>query len=208
MKDTISGKNKIQQICDQLKKETLDPAKQEASEIIENAHLQATEIIDKAKSDAQAVLEKVEKDIQKKKEAFDSALAIAAKQGVEALKQQIQSQLFNPELQKLMQEAPKESQLISRLIEVVISALEKEGLGADLSVSIGNKFDPHQVTQELSGNILSALREKEVQLGGFASGMQVKVHKNNVILDFSDSALTDLISQFVRRDFRNFFFEK
>ena len=49
MKELETGKNKIQKICDVLRNETLDPAKQEAREIIENAHIQAAKIIEDAK---------------------------------------------------------------------------------------------------------------------------------------------------------------
>ena len=45
MKGLDTGREKIQKICDSLRKETLEPAKQEAREIIENAHMQASEIV-------------------------------------------------------------------------------------------------------------------------------------------------------------------
>ena len=48
MKGLESGKDKIQKICDALRKETLEPAKQEAREIVENAHMQASEIVTEA----------------------------------------------------------------------------------------------------------------------------------------------------------------
>ena len=38
MKGLETGKDKIQKICDALRKETLEPAKQEAREIVEKAH--------------------------------------------------------------------------------------------------------------------------------------------------------------------------
>lgn len=53
MKSLETGKDKIQKICDALKKETLEPAKQEAREVIENARLQAAEIVTAAKKEAE-----------------------------------------------------------------------------------------------------------------------------------------------------------
>ena len=43
MKD--KGQDKIKKICDQLREETLEPAKQEAEEMLENAKKQAEKII-------------------------------------------------------------------------------------------------------------------------------------------------------------------
>ena len=52
MKGLKNGRDKIKEICDVLKQETLEPAKQKAREVIENAQLQAEEILKEAREKA------------------------------------------------------------------------------------------------------------------------------------------------------------
>ena len=71
MKGLDNGKNKIQKICDALRVETLEPAKQEAREILENAHLQAADLIREAKDKMQSMIEATDREIdQKSKRRF------------------------------------------------------------------------------------------------------------------------------------------
>ena len=67
MKGLETGKDKIQKICDALRKETLEPAKQEAREIVENAHLKADEILQEAKKKAEESTRRVEMEISERK---------------------------------------------------------------------------------------------------------------------------------------------
>ena len=70
VKGLETGKDKIQKICDALRKETLEPAKQEAREIVENAHLAASEIVREAKKKAEAAVSKAEIEINEKKKVI------------------------------------------------------------------------------------------------------------------------------------------
>ena len=49
MKEMEKGSDKVQKICELLKQETLEPAKQEAKELLENAKMQASRIVQEAK---------------------------------------------------------------------------------------------------------------------------------------------------------------
>jgi len=208
MKETISGKNKIQQICDILKKETLEPARQEASEVIENAHMQAKEILEKAQKEVEKMKLSAEKAIADQKKAFDASLSMASQQAIEILKQQIEKQFFRQELNQMVAKGQADLQIIVKLIEVIIQAIEKEGVNSDLTVAIGKQLDPRKVNELLAKDILAKLREKAVVLGGFAAGIEVKIHKEKITLDLTDQALTELLARFIRRDFRDFFFQE
>ncbi|MDP2672333.1 MAG: hypothetical protein Q8O84_00790, partial [Nanoarchaeota archaeon] len=65
MKDILSGEDKIQKICDTIKKETLDPAKEHAHEIIENAQIESKEIINKANKEKEKIINDAKKQIEK-----------------------------------------------------------------------------------------------------------------------------------------------
>ena len=102
MKGLETGKDKIQKICDALRKETLEPAQQEAREIVENAHLQASEIVQDAKKQAAKMISEAASEIEERKKVFQSSLHLACRQGIEQLKQKIEEQLFDKELFELV----------------------------------------------------------------------------------------------------------
>ena len=200
--------NKIQKICDILTKETLDPAKQEASEIVENAHLKAEEIVQKAKSDAEAARNAVEKELTEKKKVFDASLNLACKQTIESLREKIEKQFFNEALQKLVQTPLKDLSVISQLITTIVKAIDEEGIDADLSAYVQKEIPAKKVNELLASSIIDKLKEKSVVVEGTNAGVQIKIHDENITMDLSDEALKELVSQFVRRDFREMFFNK
>ena len=53
MKGLESGKDKVKKICDILRKETLEPAQDEARGLIESAKEQAQQLIEEAKQEAE-----------------------------------------------------------------------------------------------------------------------------------------------------------
>ncbi len=207
MKEVDTGKDKIQKICDLLKKETLDPAKQQANEIIENAKLQKEEIIKQAHKDAQNIIEEAKKNIEHERRIFDSALNLAAKQGFEDLKQKIENQLFNKNLQEIINKEASDPQIISKLLIVIIDAIEEEGMDVDLSAYIPKKVDSKAINAFLSKEILEKLREKEVVLDNFHAGVKVKLHDLQITIDMSDEAIKELIAGYIRKDFRERIFK-
>src|SRR3990167_3476016 len=62
-----TGNEKIKEICDAIKKETLDPAKEKAKEIIENAEIEAENIIRKANEEKDKILKQSNKDLELQK---------------------------------------------------------------------------------------------------------------------------------------------
>ena len=71
--------------------------------------------------------------IEREKTAFQSALQQAAKQCVQALRQSVEHTFFNQRLPALINEKANDPQLISKLIDAIVKALEKDGLSANLT---------------------------------------------------------------------------
>src|SRR3989338_7173519 len=125
MKGLETGKDRIQKICDTLRKETLEPAKQEAREIVENAHIQASGIVEEAKTRAVLLIEAAEKEMEERKRVFHASLNLACRQGIEALKQKIERDLFSKEM--------SDQKLIANLINSLVKTMKKRGLKRILS---------------------------------------------------------------------------
>ena len=208
MKELQNGKEKIQKICDILKSETLEPAKQEASEIVENAHMQAKEILANAREDAQKIIDEAYVKNQEKKRSFESSLHLASRQVIEELKQKIEKKLFDENLRILIVEETKKPEVIRDLIKVVIKGIEEEGLDIDLSAYIAKNVNARQINEMLSERVLNILRKGKVVIGDFEGGVKIKMHDSQITIDISDEALFGLIGNYIRRDFRDLIFQE
>lgn len=200
------GTDKIQKICDTLRKETLEPAKQEAQSIVAEAHAKAARIVKEAEHEAKALHEHARKSIEQERNVFQSSLEQAARQSLEALRQAIEHELFNKELEKVIERQTADPAIIVKVINAIVEALQKDGLSADLSAVIPKHVSTEQVNALLLQNVVSKLREKGVALGDFAGGAEVKVHGKRLTIDITDKTLQEILAGYARKDFRQLIF--
>ena len=205
MKGLETGKDKIQKICDALRKETLEPAKQEAREIVENAHLTASEIVSDAKKSADAMLLKAEKEIDDKKKIFESSLGMACRQGIERMKQMVEENLFNPELSHLVEREMGDPKTVAHILNSFMKEMEEKGVEDDFIAFIPKSITPRSITALLTHQAIERLKDR-LEIGEFAGGVQIQFRGRKITIDISDAALRDLIAQYIRRDFRDLVF--
>jgi V/A-type H+/Na+-transporting ATPase subunit E len=206
MKGLEKGKDKVKKICDVLRRETIEPAKLEADEILEIARLKADEIVEQAKKESQQLLAHARAQIEKERAILQASLAQACKQSVEVLKQNIEEKLFDHELGRALAKPLQDPALLAKLISTIVTALEKEGIGADLSVYIPAAAPAREINELLGRHILDKLKEKSILVGPFAGGVEVKLHKENITIDISDVAVKELVANYIRKDFREMIF--
>lgn len=201
-----TGKDKIKKICEVLRKETLEPALQEAESIIQEARARADQILEDARKAASDILSKTEKEITKKQEIFQASLAHGARQTIDFLKQEIEQRLFHPGLYSLIVKSTSSPEILSNLIRVIIKSIEVEGIKTDISAVIPSTIEARKVNELLGKEVLEKLREKSVLLGPMKGGIEIKLHKENISIDLTDEALIELLKKFIRKDFHQFFF--
>lgn len=206
MKGLETGKDKIQKICDALKKETLEPAKQEAREIVENAHIQAAEILKVAKSQALSMMERAEKEMEEKKRIFNASLNLACKQGIEMLKQRIEKELFNQELTHLVQKEMADPKLIAHLLNSFLKAIEEKGIEEEFVALIPKSIQPRAINELLAARALEKLQNKTVVASDIAGGVQIQMKGRQITVDISDAALRELLARYIRPDLRDLIF--
>lgn len=206
MKTLDKGKDKIQIICDQLRKETLEPAKIEAAKLIEEAEKQAENIVRAAEKNADEIVVEARKCMDRERSVFQSSLQQAAKQSLEALRQEVEKNLFNPELFAILQQNLKDPSLLANLITKLIQAIEEEGLSADFSAVIANNTSPEELNMVLGKAITDKLRQKSVSLGKFAAGTKIELHDQRMTIDVSAEALREVFANYLRKDFRQMLF--
>ncbi len=200
------GEDKIQKICDALRAETLEPAKAEAVEIVNDAKSRAEQVLADAREEAEKILENARKAMEQERNVFYSSLEQASKQSIEELRQTIEQKLFRNELQELVDKQTQDPKVIAGLITAMIKGIEKEGIHTELSAIITENVKPEQVNALLVEGILAKLKEGGVTVGEFAGGAQVKLHEKKMTIDITDQSLIDLLSGYVRKDFRKFIF--
>lgn len=206
MADVESGEDKIQKICDFIRNETLDPAREQAKEIVENAHIQADEIIKKAHKEKERLINVAKKEIQREKKVFDSSLNLAVRQALEELKQKIEKELFNKNLKNEIIKTTKDPKIIADLINTLIKIIEKNGIDVDISAYIPKDVDIKAINSHLLKEVVDKLKEKELVIGDFEGGIKLKLHDMQITIDISDKALKRLVSDYIRSDFRNLIF--
>lgn len=201
------GEDKIQKICDALRRETLEPAKQEAEKIIEEARARAEQIVNEAQAQAEKLHENAREAIEQERNVFHSSLEQAGKQGLEELRQAIEHKLFHDELQKVIEENSSDPKVIAKLISSIVQAIEKEGITTELSAVIPQAVSAEEINRLLGEGILKKLKEESVTFGEFVGGAQVKLHNKKMTIDITDRALMELLSSYVRKDFRKLLFK-
>lgn len=207
MKGTETGNDKVKKICDILRRETLDPAINEAEQIVLSAKQQAERIIAAGLKEAEKLKDEARQDIERQKNVFQSSLNQACKQALESLKQSIEEKLFNQQLARTITSYTQDPKVLAQLISAVVKGIEKEGTDVALSVYVPAAVPARSVNMLLAQDILDKLKEKGVLIGTLAGGIEVKLHKDNITIDISDAALKELVAGYIRKDFRELIFK-
>jgi V/A-type H+-transporting ATPase subunit E len=205
MEELDTGKDKIKQICDLLRHETLEPAKNQAQKIIDEANQQAEKIIAEAKRQSETLLHEARAEIERERNVFYSSLTQAAKQGVDALKNEIEKQLFHVELEKVIGQRLAEPEVIAKLIDSLVKAIERDGVSADFSTIIPQQISTNDLNQYLLEQNFPKLKEG-ISLGEFSGGIKLKLKDKNITIDASDKAVVELLEKYLRKDFRKWLF--
>jgi V/A-type H+-transporting ATPase subunit E len=206
MKGLETGKDKIQKICDILRHDTLEPAKQEAREVIENGQLRAAEIVAEAQKKADALILAAKGEIEERQKVFQASLQLACRQGVELLKQKIETQLFDVQLSDLVLKELGDPKIVSHLISSFLRIMEEKGVEDEFVVVIPKDIPPRTINVLLSAQILEKLQKHTVVVGDFAGGVKIQLKGRQITIDITDTTVREIIAQYIRRDFREMVF--
>lgn len=206
MRSLEKGQDKIQKICDRLRHETLEPAEEEARNILRDAKKKGDSIKEEAERHAEQIKAQAKGQIEQERNVFHSSLSQAAKQAVEALRQEIEHKLFNEELQNLLEKQLSDPKIIADIVNGIIKSVEKEGISTDLTAVIPRLVNSDDVNALLVEGVKKRLKNKPLEIGGFAGGAQVKLLGKNLTIDLSDQVIKELISNYMRKDFRKLIF--
>jgi V/A-type H+/Na+-transporting ATPase subunit E len=191
-----TSNDKIKQICDEISVKTIRPAKVEAQKILDEAQKDSQAIIKAAQKEKEALIESAQNEIMQKRNVAEASLNMAIKQGIAKLKEEITTKLFSHAMQRLLQvELDKESS-ISKVIDAVVKAIEKEGLDADLQLALAQGVNKDQVMALLAGTVADRLKSENVSIGTFKAGAQITIKEKNLVLEVTDDTLKEILSTY------------
>ncbi|ETF37157.1 ATP synthase subunit [Chlamydia pecorum MC/MarsBar] len=203
----LGANDKLKQICDALRIETLKPAEEEAEVIVCNAKEQAKRIIQDAKEQAKEIILSAEDQASHKIKQGEAALALAGKRTLESLKQAVENTIFREALAEWLEQITIDPEFVAKLMEALISAVEGQGITGSLSAYIGKHVSPRNVNELLGKSVTAKLRKKSLIIGNFSGGVQLKVEDKDWVLDLSSEALLELFLRYLQKDFREMIFQ-
>lgn len=208
MKELPKTEDKVAYICQTLRRETLEPARQEVEQMIAEAEKERERRLEQTDRECQERLEKVQKQIAQEQALFRLSLEQAGKQGMALIKQQIEESLFRPAIADVIDKSAAKPETVAAFMNGIIQAIDKEGLSADIEAVLPKTVSVNSIMPLLAAQVAERLKkEGSIRVGSFGGGMQVRLRDKNMVLDLSDRALQELLSRFLREGFQTYLFK-
>lgn len=205
MKHLDTGSEKIKKICDAIRHETLEPAKQQAKAIVEQASDQAAVIIQDARVQADAILEAAKKQHDKEKQIFEASMVHSAKLFKEKLKQDIETAFLASSFDKIAAQIFNDSKLTAQVVTAIVDGWNKQSSGGDLTLLISNGINKDEFVKALSADVKAKMQKIESLTG--ITGIVLKSHGDNLRIEISEKQLAEALMNSLRQDFRKFFYQ-
>jgi len=203
-----TGDERLAAICQMIRNETLDPAKEEAENIKHAAERDAARIRAEAKQHAEQMLHDARALINEEREAFDASLEQASRQVIGLLKEKIEQSLFNPTLDSYLSSEFKDEKKTAALLDLLIQQLSKEGLSGDLAVWLGTHLSKEEVIKHLGQEAVKKISKDALHIGNHNYGIVLKILNRHLAIEVTPEGLKEMLSTFLRPDFRTFLFKE
>lgn len=207
MKTLEKGDDKVQKICDELRRKTIEPAQDAAQQILEEARIKRDEIIAQAEQEAKKIIANAHIAIEQERNVFHSSLQQSAKQSIEALRQEIERHILSDDLSHLINQKLSDPQIIANLINALVKDIEAKGIASEIEVLIPRAVDAKSVAALLLSEVSKKLENNPLQLAAFSGGAQVKLIGKKITIDVSDRTISELLAKYIRKDFREMLFK-
>ncbi len=203
---TISG---VQELIDQIRNDGIAAVKEEAQKMILKAKEDAAIIVAKAKAEAKAEKDKSDNQIAAEKAASLEALKLAARDSVLRLGKEVRT-AFESHVRRLVAAELKDTNVLH---EMIIAIAGKSGsqipvkqdiemlLSAGLLSTQETKEQPDVAEDRIKGFILKITRDmlregiEFKSSPGASAGIRVKLKNEDLEIDLTEKALTDLLVQ-------------
>lgn len=202
-----TSNEKVKKICDLLKNQTLDPAKEEAQQIIAKAKKRAEEIINHANEEKARILSETQKECEQKQKLLESSLKLAAKQAVSALKQEILQKLFSKEFSKSISEVLNQPKVIAKAIETIIEMYKDQHSFSSALIELPKTVSQDEIVKELSAHVADKLTKEQITIGDQEAGVIIHQTDKQIAVDISDRATQELLVRYISEHLKKYIFD-
>lgn len=203
-----TGDERLAAICQMIRNETLDPAKEEAEEIKHAAERDAARIRAEAKQHAEQMLHDARSLLREEREAFDASLEQASRQVLGLVKEKIEKALFNPALDHFLATEFSDVKKTASLLDLLIKQLQSEGLSGDLAIWLGKHLNTQEIIDTLGQETVKRISKEAISVGDFGQGIILKITNRHLCIEITPESLKEMMSAFLRPDFRAFLFKE
>ena len=200
-----SGPDKVREICEMIRAETLQPAKEQAARIIADAHAQADEIISRANKDAEELMKTLKKDLEKEKSVSQATIELAVKQSVATLKQHLTT-VFTDEMTEMTKQELQKTEVLCNIVNVVLGAVQEHGIDTNIQVALAKGVNKQEVVNALIARVHNKLLHNQIEIGDFQAGVVIKLVNRKVALEVTEKAVVELLSAYLSEDLRKALF--
>jgi V/A-type H+-transporting ATPase subunit E len=198
--------SKVKEICEMLRKQTLEPAQNQAKKIVADAEKEAEEIIHKAKEEILFMKEKSKLELEKELRVHEGSIQLAIRQGISTLRQGIEK-VFARNLDNEIEAAMGKEDAVANAISVLLTLIEKEGLGANLSLLLPKHVDLSAICNRLKQDFAEKVKKSAILLDEIKGGAEIKLKDKKMSIELTDQALKELLASYVIPELREKIFE-
>lgn len=196
----------LARVCEKVRQDALEPAKAEAAKIELEARRQADVIRHTAQKEAEELLRQAQGKIEKERQLFESSLQHAGQQVVEKIKDKLEKELFLPHIAQWAETSLKDAKSSCDLATALVESIRQSGLKGDIEVILPENLK----SAPLIAMFIETLKTKGAKLtfGPQTGGVQVRCEKQNLLLDFTNKVILELLMCYLRKDFRKYLFQE
>ena len=186
----------LQELIDQIKNDGVKAAETEAASILESAKAEAEKIISDAKAEAEKMMLEAKAENERFARASEDSIRQAGRNLLISFRESVAK-----ELNVIVGDNVKEALTSDSLPRLILAAVEnwtKDTEAEDISVLIGSKE-----LASIEVELLAGLKEKMcagVTLkanDNFGEGFRISVHNGQAYYDYSEEAVTELLSAYL-----------
>ena len=199
--------NRLQKLTEKLYNEGLSKGKQQADIVLEQANIEAKECINKATLQAQQIIEDARRQAEELKKNTATEVALAARQSIGAVKEQIQNVITSNIIDNAVTRANSDSDFVKNLImEIARNWSSEKNIALEVMLSANAK-------EEFIASVRNALSQElgqdiEVRTGALKSGFRISPKDGGFYVSFTDEDFQTLISEYLRPQIADMIFGK
>lgn len=208
--------NNVQSLIDRLRDDGIKAGNEEAQKLISSAEQKASEIVHKAKEEASRLNQKAVEDIRSEREAANEALRIALRDAQNMLREQVTSN-FAVQLKRMISQKLKDTSFLKEMILAVAGRVAKDiNMTSNAEVLLSQAWlqetepsEQLEVAQKEQDTFIAELTKEMVNEGIAiniqemkASGFKIFLKDQEIELDLTDDALSEMILKYLSPRFR------